>query len=134
MILPAVVLGWSSAGTIARLTRSSLLEVMRNDYIRTARAKGHTELKVIINHALKNSMLPVVTVMALQVASLLSGAVITESIFGIPGIGRVCVNAIQSRDMPLLQGAVMFITLIVIMGNLTADILYSLIDPRIKYD
>lgn len=134
VILPAVVLGWSSAGTIARLTRSSLLEVMRNDYIRTARAKGHTELKVIINHALKNSMLPVVTVMALQVASLLSGAVITESIFGIPGIGRVCVNAIHSRDMPLLQGAVMFITLIVIVGNLTADILYSFIDPRIKYD
>lgn len=134
IILPALVLGWSSAGTIARLTRSSLLEVMRNDYIRTARAKGRTELKVIIKHALKNSMLPVVTVMALQVASLLSGAVITESVFGIPGIGRISVNAIQSRDMPLLQGAVMFTTLIVIVGNLAADILYSFIDPRIKYD
>ncbi len=134
IILPAIVLGWSSAGTIARLTRSSLLEVMRNDYIRTARAKGRTELMVIIKHALKNSMLPVVTVMALQVASLLSGAVITESVFGIPGIGRISVNAIQSRDMPLLQGAVMFTTLIVIVGNLAADILYSFIDPRIKYD
>ncbi|MDF2679225.1 MAG: peptide transporter permease [Brevibacillus sp.] len=134
LIMPAIVLGWSSAGTIARLTRSSLLEVMRNDYIRTARAKGNFELKVIINHALKNSMLPVVTVMALQVAGLLSGAVITESVFGIPGIGRIAVNAIQSRDMPLLQGAVMFTTVLVIMGNLIADILYSLIDPRIKYD
>lgn len=134
LIMPAIVLGWSSAGTIARLTRSSLLEVMRNDYIRTARAKGNVELKVIVNHALKNSMLPVVTVMALQVAGLLSGAVITESVFGIPGIGRIAVNAIQSRDMPLLQGAVMFTTVLVIMGNLIADILYSLIDPRIKYD
>ncbi|QRG70103.1 ABC transporter permease [Brevibacillus choshinensis] len=134
LIMPAIVLGWSSAGTIARLTRSSLLEVMRNDYIRTARAKGNVELKIILNHALKNSMLPVVTVMALQVAGLLSGAVITESVFGIPGIGRIAVNAIQNRDMPLLQGAVMFTTVLVIMGNLIADILYSLIDPRIKYD
>lgn len=134
MIMPAIVLGWSAAGTIARLTRSSLLEVMRNDYIRTARAKGNLEIKVIINHALKNSMLPVVTVMALQVAGLLSGAVITESIFGIPGIGRIAVNAIQNRDMPLLQGAVMFTTVLVIIGNLVADILYSILDPRIKYD
>ncbi|MFP3389512.1 ABC transporter permease [Brevibacillus sp. SIMBA_040] len=134
MIMPAIVLGWSAAGTIARLTRSSLLEVMRNDYIRTARAKGNLEIKVIINHALKNSMLPVVTVMALQVAGLLSGAVITESIFGIPGIGRIAVNAIQNRDMPLLQGAVMFTTALVIIGNLVADILYSILDPRIKYD
>lgn len=134
LIMPAIVLGWASAGTVARLTRSSLLEVMRNDYIRTARAKGNAELKVIIGHALKNSMLPVVTIMALQVASLLSGAVITESVFGIPGIGRVAVSAIQNRDMPLLQGAVMFTAFIVIVGNLTADILYSVIDPRIRYD
>jgi len=134
VILPAIVLGWSAAGTIARLTRSCLLEVMRNDYIRTARAKGLTEIKVIIGHALKNSMLPVVTVMALQVAGLLSGAVITESVFGIPGIGRIAVNAIQSRDMPLLQGAVMFEITLVIIGNLVADILYAYLDPRIKYN
>lgn len=134
LVMPAVVLGWSSAGTIARLTRSSLLEVMRNDYIRTAKAKGNTDIKVIVGHALKNSMLPVVTIMALQVASLLSGAVITESVFGIPGIGRVAVSAIQSRDMPLLQGAVMFTAFIVIIGNVVADILYSVIDPRIKYN
>lgn len=134
VIMPAIVLGWSSAGTIARLTRSSLLEVMRNDYIRTARAKGLREIKVLMNHALKNSMLPVVTVMAIQVAGLLSGAVITESVFGIPGIGRVAVNAIQTRDMPLLQGSVVFTTFLVIIGNLAADILYSYLDPRIKYD
>ena len=132
VIMPAIVLGWSSAGMIARLTRSSLLEVMRNDYIRTARAKGLRELPVIFGHALKNSMLPVVTVMAIQVAGLLSGAIITESVFGIPGVGRIAVNAIQARDMPLLQGAVLFETVLVVLGNLGADILYAFLDPRIK--
>jgi peptide/nickel transport system permease protein len=134
IIMPAIVLGWSSAGTIARLTRSSLLEVMRSDYIRTARAKGLYEIAVLIRHAFKNSLLPVVTVMAIQVAGLLSGAVITESVFGIPGVGRIAVNAIQNRDMPLLQGSVIFTTVLVILGNLVADILYSYLDPRIKYD
>jgi peptide/nickel transport system permease protein len=132
VIMPAIVLGWSSAGLIARLTRSSLLEVMRNDYIRTARAKGLRELPVILRHGLKNALLPVVTVMAIQVAGLLSGAVITESVFGIPGVGRIAVNAIQARDMPLLQGAVLFETLLVVLGNLGADILYAFLDPRIK--
>jgi peptide/nickel transport system permease protein len=130
VVMPAVVLGWSSAGVIARLTRSSLLEVMR----RTARAKGLREVPVIISHALKNSLLPVVTIMAIQVASLLSGAVITESVFGIPGVGRIAVNAIESRDMPLLQGAILFATVLVIAGNLVADILYSFLDPRIRYE
>jgi peptide/nickel transport system permease protein len=133
MVMPAVVLGWSSAGTIARLTRSSLLEAMRHDYIRTARAKGLREIRVISSHALKNSMLPVVTVMALQVAGLLSGAVVTESVFGIPGIGRIAVSAITTRDMPLLQGSVVLTTFLVILGNLAADILYSWLDPRIRY-
>lgn len=132
MILPAIVLGWSSAGVIARLTRSSLLEVMRNDYIRTARAKGLRETRVITRHALKNALIPVVTIMAIQVAGLLSGAVITEAIFSIPGVGRITVNAISSRDMPLLQGAVLFATVLVILGNLVADILYSVLDPRIR--
>ncbi|MFD2172587.1 ABC transporter permease [Rhodobacter lacus] len=132
MILPAIVLGWSSAGVIARLTRSSLLEVMRHDYIRTARAKGLRETGVITRHALKNALIPVVTIMAIQVAGLLSGAVITESIFSIPGVGRITVNAISSRDMPLLQGAVLFATALVILGNLVADILYSVLDPRIR--
>lgn len=134
MIMPAIVLGWSSAGVIARLTRSSLLEVMRHDYIRTARAKGLREVPVIMGHALKNSLLPVVTIMAIQVASLLSGAVITESVFGVPGVGRIAVNAISSRDMPLLQGAILFSTILVIGGNLVADILYSFLDPRIRYE
>lgn len=134
LLMPAVVLGWSSAGTIARLTRSSLLEIMKNDFVRTARAKGLKEKGVVVGHALKNAMLPVVTVMAIQVASLLSGAVITESVFGIPGVGRLAVNAIQTRDMPLLQGTVVFTTMLIIAGNLVADMLYSIIDPRIRVE
>ncbi|MBP2650873.1 MAG: peptide transporter permease [Firmicutes bacterium] len=132
LIMPAVVLGWGAAGTIARLTRSSLLEVMGNDYIRTARAKGLQTIAVLFNHALKNSFLPVVTVMAIQVASMLSGSVITETVFSIPGIGRIAVNAIQTRDLPLLQGSILFTTILVILGNLAADLLYFLLDPRIK--
>jgi len=130
-ILPAIVLGWSSAGTIARLTRSNLLEVLEEDYIRTAWAKGLSQAGVILHHAFKNALLPVITMMAIQVASLLSGAVITETVFAIPGIGRLAVDAITNRDMPLLQGTVIFTTILIIAGNLIADILYSVIDPRI---
>ena len=132
MVLPAISLGWNSAGSIARMTRSNLVEVMQGDYIRTARAKGLRESGVIIGHALKNAMLPVVTMMALQISSMLSGAVLTESVFGIPGVGRLAVNAIETRDMPLLQGTVIFTTILVIIGNLVADILYSVLDPRIR--
>ncbi len=132
MILPAIALGWNSAGSIARMTRSNLVEVMQDDYIRTARAKGLMESGVIIGHALKNAMLPVVTMMALQISSMLSGAVLTESVFGIPGIGRLAVNAIENRDMPLLQGTVIFTTILVIIGNMIADMLYSVLDPRIR--
>ena len=134
MILPTVVLGWQASGMIARLTRSSLLEVMTNDYIRTARAKGLAEVLVLALHALKNALMPVITMMAIQVASLLSGAVITETIFSIPGIGRLSVDAIQRRDMPLLQGTVIFTAMLVIGGNLIADVLYSVVDPRIRVD
>lgn len=133
-VLPAIVLGWSSAGTIARLTRSNLLETMEDDYIRTAWSKGLSQAGVIVRHAFKNALLPVITMMAIQVASLLSGAVITETVFAIPGIGRLAVNAISSRDMPLLQGTVVFTTVLIILGNLIADVLYSVIDPRIRND
>ena len=132
MILPAIALGWNSAGSIARMTRSNLVEVLREDYIRTARAKGLNEADVIISHALKNALLPIVTMMALQLSSMLSGAVITESIFGIAGVGRLAVTAIETRDMPLLQGTVIFTTVLIILGNLLADVLYSIIDPRIR--
>lgn len=132
MILPALVLGWASSGTIARLTRSSLLGIMKNDYIRTARAKGLKEMLVVVRHGLKNALIPVVTMMAMQFASLLSGAVITESVFGIGGIGMLMVSAVNNRDMPLLQGSVILSTLIIILGNLVADILYSFLDPKIR--
>ncbi len=131
MILPALVLGWASSGTIARLTRSSLLGIMKNDYIRTARAKGLKEM-LVVRHGLKNALIPVVTMMAMQFASLLSGAVITESVFGIGGIGMLMVSAVNNRDMPLLQGSVILSTLIIILGNLVADILYSFLDPKIR--
>ena len=114
LILPAIALGWNSAGSVARMTRSSLIETLQADYIDTARAKGL-----------------VVTMMALQISSLMSGAVITESVFSVPGIGRLATQAIQNRDMPLLQGTILFTTILVILGNLAADLLYSVIDPRI---
>lgn len=134
IILPVVVLGWGESGVVARLTRSSLLDAMKNDYIRTARSKGLAERGIIRIHALKNALLPVVTIMAIQISSLLSGSIVTESVFGIPGIGRLAITAINNRDMPLLQGTVMFGTLLVIFGNIIADVLYATLDPRIKYD
>ena len=132
MILPAIALGWNSAGSVARMTRSSLIDVMMSDYIDTARAKGLTRSAVIFRHALKNSMLPVITMMTLQLSSMQSGAVVTESVFAIPGIGRLATDAIQNRDMPLLQGTILFTTILVMLGNLLADLLYTVLDPRIR--
>ena len=132
MILPAIALGWNSAGSVARMTRSSLIDVMMSDYIDTARAKGLTRSAVIFRHALKNSMLPVITMMTLQLSSMLSGAVVTEIGFAIPGIGRLATDAIQNRDMPLLQGTILFTTILVMLGNLLADLLYTVLDPRIR--
>ena len=131
-VLPAVALGWNSAGAISRLTRSTLLDVLQEDYIETARAKGLTQSAVVIFHALRNTMLPVVTMMAIQFSGMLSGAVITETVFSINGIGRLAVQAISGRDIPLLQGTVLFSTAVVILGNLAADSLYSVLDPRIR--
>ena len=131
-VLPAIALGWNSAGSIARLTRSTLMEVLQEDYIDTARAKGYRQLYVIVYHALRNAVLPVITMMAVQLSSLLSGAVICETVFSINGIGRLAVQAIEGRDIPLLQGTILFSTVIVILGNLIADCLYSVLDPRIR--
>ena len=131
-ILPAIALGWNSAGSIARLTRSTLLETMQEDYIDTAMAKGARKLRIITVHALRNAILPVITMMAVQLSSLLSGAVICETIFSVNGIGRLAVQAIEGRDIPLLQGTILFSTLIVVLGNLVADCLYTVLDPRIS--
>lgn len=131
-VLPAIALGWNSAGSIARLTRSTLLEVLQEDYIDTARAKGLRQMAVIVFHGLRNAVLPVITMMAVQLSSLLSGAVICETIFSVNGIGRLAVQAIEGRDIPLLQGTILFSTALVILGNLVADCLYSVLDPRIR--
>ena len=131
-ILPAVALGWNSAGSIARLVRSALLDTLEEDYIDTARAKGLGKSGVLFRHALRNTMLPTVTMMALQLSALLSGAAITETVFSINGIGRLAVQAITARDIPLLQGTVLFSTAIVIFGNLVADFLYTVLDPRTR--
>ena len=131
-VLPAIALGWNSAGSVARLTRSTLVEVLQEDYIDTARAKGRRQLGVIAAHALRNALLPVVTMMAVQLSSLLSGAVICETVFSVNGVGRLAVQAIEGRDIPLLQGTVLFSTLLVVLGNLAADCLYAVLDPRIR--
>ncbi|MDZ4165852.1 MAG: nickel ABC transporter permease [Smithellaceae bacterium] len=133
LILPAITLGANSTAIIARMTRSSMLEVIRLDYIRTARAKGLTEKLVIWRHALKNALIPVVTVIGLQTGTLLGGAVLTEIVFAWPGIGRLLVEAILSRDYPVVQGLVLLVAVIFIFINLIVDLLYSYLDPRIRY-
>ena len=132
MILPSVALGWNSAGSIGRLTRSNLMEQMQAPYIDTAKAKGMTAKRAVLTHGLKNAMLPIITMMAIQFSGMLSGAVITESIFGISGIGKLAITAIQTRDMPLLQGTVLFATLLVAVGNIAADVINRVLDPRLK--
>jgi len=133
LILPAITLGANSTAIIARMTRSSMLEVIRLDYIRTAKAKGLTEKLVISRHALKNALIPVVTVIGLQTGTLLGGAVLTEIVFAWPGIGRLLVEAILARDYPVVQGVVMVVATMFILVNLIVDILYSYLDPRIRY-
>jgi peptide/nickel transport system permease protein len=132
LIMPAATIGTSAAAVITRMTRSSMLEVVRQDYIRTARAKGLSERVVINRHALKNALIPIVTVIGLQFGSLLGGAVLTESIFSWPGVGRFMVDAIRTKDYPSVQGGVLMLALTFSIVNLAVDILYAYIDPRIK--
>ena len=133
MVLPAISLGVAFGATTMRFTRSSLLEVFNQDYIRTARAKGLRERLVTYRHALKNALIPVVTVTGIQIGRLIGGTVIIEQIFALPGIGRYVFDAISQRDYPIIQGTVLFFTLVFILVNLTVDILYGVIDPRIKF-
>ena len=131
-ILPGIALGWNSAGQIAQMTRVTLLETLQEDYIDTALAKGLSPARTVVRHALRNAMLPVLTMMAIQLSGLLSGAVITETVFSLNGLGRLMVQAISGRDIPLLQGTALFTTGIVILGSLAADCLYAVLDPRIR--
>jgi peptide/nickel transport system permease protein len=132
-ILPATILGIASAAGIMRLTRGMLLEVLRQDYVRTAWAKGLRERVVVLKHALKNAVTPVVTVLGLQVASIAGGAVIIEWIFGIPGMGQFLVDAIVQRDYPVIQGINLITVVIIVLTNLTVDLVYAVLDPRIRY-
>ncbi|OAT81758.1 ABC transporter permease [Desulfotomaculum copahuensis] len=134
LVLPSLALATIPLSIIARMTRSSMLEVMNQDYIRTARAKGLTENVVIFKHALKNAFLPVLTVMGLQFGTLLGGAVMTETIFSWPGIGRMLYIAIMARDFPVVQGGILFIALLFVLINLLVDILYKFFDPKIRYN
>lgn len=133
LVLPAVTLGVGSTASVMRLTRSSLLETLAQDYVRTARAKGLSGQRVVLVHALRNALLPVATVIGIQWVQLLSGSVIIEQMFAIPGMGRMAVGAIQGRDYVVVQGFVLFVAILVILFNLTVDILYGYLDPRIKY-
>ncbi|MBU0463656.1 MAG: ABC transporter permease [Proteobacteria bacterium] len=134
IILPAITLGLFSTAAIARFTRSSMLDVLDEDYIRTARIKGLSEHIVILKHALKNAAIPILTITSLQFGRMLSGAVITETIFSWPGVGRIAVQAIYNRDFPVVQTAVLVTSVIFVIINLLVDIMYMYLDPRIKYD
>jgi peptide/nickel transport system permease protein len=132
-IMPVTVLGLFGAATLTRYMRASMLEVISQDYVRTARAKGLREQSVIIAHAMRNAMIPVVTIIALQVPELFGGAVVTEQIFSIPGIGSLLISSIQSKDTPTVMAIAFGISIMVIIFNIIADILYAVLDPRIKY-
>ena len=134
MILPWITLGVVTAAVLARLTRSSMLEVLGRDYIRTARAKGVAEWRVVLSHGLRNALLPIVTVIGASLAGLLSGAVLTETVFNIPGLGREILDSIEGRDYPVVVGAVLWLALTFVIVNLIVDILYAALDPRVKYE
>ena len=133
ILLPAAALGLRAAAVIARLTRSSLLEVLRNDYVTTARAKGLAERTMVVRHALRNALIPVVTVVGLQFGDLLAGTVVVETVFARPGLGSLVTNAILSKDLPIVQGTVLVVASCYIFVNLLADLSYAALDPRIKY-
>jgi peptide/nickel transport system permease protein len=134
LVLPALTIGFASAAFIARLVRSSMLEVLRQDYVTTARAKGVRERLVVVRHALKNALIPVVTYFGIQLAGLLTGAVVIEQVFSRPGLGRVAVNAIGNRDFPLIQGTVLVTAIVYVLASLVIDLSYAFIDPRIRYE
>ncbi|HYO87209.1 MAG TPA: ABC transporter permease, partial [Candidatus Limnocylindrales bacterium] len=134
IVLPAVALGFINSAIIARLTRASLLQVMHEDYIRTARAKGLGERSVLIRHALRNSLIPVITVLGPLFAALVTGTFVIETVFGIPGMGRYFVSSVQSRDYPVIMGTILLYAFLLVLANMFVDIVYAWIDPRIRLD
>lgn len=134
LVLPAITLGFAQAALITRMARSAMLDVIRLDYVRTARAKGLRPSVVILHHALRNAMAPIVTVIGLSVASLLSGAIVTELVFNFPGLGQLIVEAVRRRDFPLIQGVLVVLALTTVLVNFLVDVSYGLFDPRIRYE
>ncbi len=132
--MPAISLALLQAGLLARITRSGMLEVLRQDYVRTARAKGLPERQVILKHALANALIPIVTVVGIIISLLLSGAVVTEALFSLPGMGQLLTQAVLSRDYPMVQGGLLLVTTFLVVVNVLVDILYALIDPRVRYE
>ena len=133
LVLPAFVLGLLNSALIIRFTRASMLDVLNEDYVRTARAKGLGEGSLVLKHALRNALVPIVTVLGLTVALMIGGAVVTETVFGLPGVGNLVVNAVLRRDYPVIQGALLVIAVIYVVINFAVDLLYTLVDPRVKY-
>jgi peptide/nickel transport system permease protein len=133
MILPAFALGFTSAGLLARLVRSSMLDVLQEDFIRTAKAKGLPQRVMVVRHALRNALIPAITVIGYSLGGLLGGAVVTETVFTIPGMGRLVVQSVARRDFPVIQGAILIIAAIYVLANLLVDVLYVYIDPRVRY-
>ena len=134
LLLPAVALGLFQAAVLVRATRSSVLDVLREDYVRTARAKGVSELSVIGKHTLRNALIPIVTVAGVQLGQLMAGAIILESVFALPGLGRLALGAITARDLPVVQGVTLFVASSIVLINFAVDLLYVVLDPRIRYD
>jgi peptide/nickel transport system permease protein len=133
LVLPATVLGVLNSALITRFTRASMLDVLGEDYVRTARAKGLAENRVVLKHALRNALVPIITVIGLTVALMIGGAVVTETVFGLPGVGNLVVSAVVRRDYPVIQGALLVVAVIYVVINFLVDLLYTLVDPRVKY-
>jgi peptide/nickel transport system permease protein len=133
LVLPAIVLGIINSALIVRFTRASMLDVLGDDYVRTARAKGMSEWRVVLRHALRNALIPILTVVGLTAALLVSGAIVTETVFGLPGVGNLVVNAVLRRDYPVIQGALMVVAALYVLINFAIDMLYLAVDPRVRY-
>ncbi|MGH7586575.1 MAG: ABC transporter permease [Gemmatimonadales bacterium] len=134
LVLPAITLGMRSVAFLARVTRAAMQEVLQSDFVRTARAKGLPETRVVLSHGLPNALLPVLTVIGLDFGSYLTGSILTETIFSWPGVGRYVLTAIDKRDLPAVQGAILFLSLVFVLVNLVTDLLYAKVDPRVAYD
>jgi len=134
LVLPALTLGTRSIAFLARMTRGAMLDVLSSDFVRTARAKGLSEVRVIGRHAFRNALLPVITVLGLDVGNYLTGSILTETIFSWPGVGRYVLQAIEKRDLPAVQGSILFLSVVFVLVNLVTDLLYAKADPRVAYD